>query len=90
MTEHDLPEQDRPSEPPLPLLARALAQPPKPARSLLPGIQERIRERTHGRYFRRRRVDLRNPTTLLLGVVLLVLVLSAATYLVLSNFWAAR
>ncbi len=82
-------EPETESERPLDFLATALGQPPQPARSLLPKIQERINQRTKGRYYRRRRATLRDPVTLLLAVVVLVLILAAASYLVFSGLVGA-
>jgi len=69
-------------EPALSLLKSALRDAPVPERSLLPKIQDRIRIRTRGRYFRDRYSRSLDPVPLLLIVCLLVLLLLTAVFLV--------
>jgi len=69
-------------EPALSLLKSALRDVPHPERSLLPKIQDRIRLRTRGRYFRSRYSRSLDPIPLLLIVCLLVLLLLTAIFLV--------
>lgn len=69
-------------EPALSLLKSALRDAPLPERSLLPKIQDRIRIRTRGRYFRSRYSRSLDPIPLLLIVCLLVLLLLTAVFLV--------
>lgn len=69
-------------EPALSLLKSALRDAPLPERSLLPKIQDRIRIRTRGRYFRSRYSRSLDPVPLLLIVCLLVLLLLTAIFLV--------
>jgi hypothetical protein len=59
-------------------LRGALKAPPRLERSLLPGVQARIRRETRGRYFNRRRLSFRDPTILLLGAAMFLLALAAA------------
>lgn len=73
---------DRSSDPLGGLLARALADAPAPPKSLLPGIQHRIRVRTKGLYYRDRWGGTRGPISLLLMVALLILIMVAAIFLV--------
>ncbi len=80
-TEHSGSE-NRESEPPLPLLASALRTPPLPHASLLPKIQERIYQRTRGRYFRPKKAGLRDPITLALLIALVLAVIATATFMV--------
>jgi hypothetical protein len=54
------------------LLRAALREPPPLRRSLLPGIKERLRVRTRGRYFRDRSRLAQVPLTLVLGVAVLL------------------
>lgn len=77
-------EQDRDSGAISALLQQALAEAPAPKKSLLPGIQERIRVRTKGRYYRDRFSKAKDPVPLLLMAVLLVLIICAATFLVIQ------
>lgn len=77
-------EGDRPSDPMAALLKQALAEPPAPKRSLLPGIQQRIRVHTRGRYYKDRWSLDSNPVSLLLMVALLILTLGAALFMVLQ------
>src|SRR5688572_3199492 len=69
-------------EPALSLLKNALRDAPLPERSLLPKIQDRIRMRTRGRYFRSRYSRSLDPIPLLLIVCLLVLLVLTAVFLV--------
>ena len=69
-------------EPALSLLKSALRDAPIPERSLLPKIQDRIRIRTRGRYFRSRYSRSLDPIPLLLIICLLVLLLLTAIFLV--------
>lgn len=69
-------------EPSLSLLKSALRDAPLPERSLLPKIQDRIRMRTRGRYFRSRYSRSLDPIPLLLIVCLLVLLVLTAVFLV--------
>ncbi len=66
------------------LLQRALAEPPEPQIRFLPGIKERIRQRTRGRYFGRRREVFRDPMILMLMAAILVLLMGAVIYVVLE------
>lgn len=68
-------------------LRQALAEPPRKPASLLPKIQERIYERTRGRYFRKKKGAWRDRMTLLLAIALLVLILIIAGFLSLSSQW---
>lgn len=77
-------EEDRDSGAISALLQQALADPPAPKKSLLPGIQERIRVRTKGRYYRDRFSKAKDPVPLLLMAVLLVLIICATTFLVIQ------
>jgi hypothetical protein len=61
-------------------LRRALGTPPRLERSLLPGVQARIRRETRGRYFNARRRPFRDPTLLLLAAAMLLLLLAAAFF----------
>jgi hypothetical protein len=78
--------EDRDSSPgedqALSLLKNALQDAPLPDRSLLPKIQDRIRIRTRGRYFRSRYSRSLDPIPLLLIVCLLVLLVLTAIFLV--------
>lgn len=80
----DGPESERASDPLGGLLKSALAEPPDPGRSFLPKIQERIRLRTRGRYYRDRWSVARDPVSLILMVALLILILAAAVFLVMQ------
>jgi len=60
------------------LLQRALGEPPELERSLLPSVQARIRQQTHGRYFGRKKRAYKDPTVLLLASAMLLLALTAA------------
>lgn len=75
-------DEDRASDAIGDLLRRSLEAPPARPQSLLPKIQERIYQRTRGRYFRPKR-KFGDSTTLVLGLALLLLVLAATGYLVL-------
>lgn len=75
--EHDL-------DPVAELLKKALANPPLPSREFLPGVQKKIRIKTRGRYFRDRWSTSRNPVSLILMATLLLIILSAALFLVLQ------
>jgi hypothetical protein len=66
----------------LSLLKSALRDAPHPERSLLPKIQDRIRLRTRGRYFRSRYSRSLDPISLLLIACLLVLLVLTAVFLV--------
>lgn len=77
-------EEQRESDPTARLLRRALETPPPPHKSFLPSIQERIRRRTRGRYFRDRWSRSRDPIPLLMVLALIVLILAAAVFLVLQ------
>lgn len=81
-TEQELQERD--SDPMTRLLRGALAEPPALTKSFLPSIQERIRQRTRGRYFRDRWSRTRNPISLVLIATLIILIMTAAVYLVLQ------
>jgi hypothetical protein len=83
------PTSDRASDPLGGLLKNALREPPEPGRSFLPKIQERIRMRTRGRYFRDRWSVARDPVSLLLMVALLILILAAAVFLVMQPLMSA-
>ena len=72
----------REDEPAVSLLRSALQEAPLPDRSLLPKIQDRIRLRTRGRYFRSRYSRSLDPIPLLLIVCLLVLLVLTAVFLV--------
>lgn len=85
----DEPESERASDPLGGLLKNALGAPPDPGRSFLPKIQERIRVRTRGRYFRDRWSVARDPVSLLLMVALLILILAAAVFLVMQPLMSA-
>lgn len=76
--------EDRNSDPLGGLLKSALAEPPARKKSLLPKIQERIRIRTRGRYYRDRWSTARDPVSLILMVALLILILAAAVFLVMQ------
>ncbi len=76
------PKAVRDSDPMIDQLRHALGSPPGPRRSLLPKIQDRIRVRTRGRYFRDRYSQSTDPVPLILLMALFVLVISAAVYLV--------
>jgi len=87
MSEKDSEDLDRllegsEAEPALALLKSALRDAPLPERSLLPKVQDRIRLRTRGRYFRTRYSRSLDPVPLLLIVCLLVLLLLTAVFLV--------
>ena len=69
-------------DPSLSLLRNALRDAPHPERSLLPKIQDRIRLRTRGRYFRTRYSRSLDPISLMLIVCLLVLLVLTAVFLV--------
>jgi hypothetical protein len=60
------------------LLKKVLKEPPELERSLLPKVQARIRQQTHGRYFGRKRRAYKDPTVLLLASAMLLLALGAA------------
>ena len=83
------PVSDRASDPLSGLLRSALAEAPVPERSLLPGIQQRIRVRTKGRYFRDRWSTARDPVSYLLMAALLILILAAALFLVMQPLMEA-
>lgn len=85
----DEPVSERASDPLGGLLKNALREPPKPARSLLPKIQERIRLRTRGRYFRDRWSVARDPVSMILMVALLIAILAAAVFLVMQPLVSA-
>ncbi len=85
----EAPSSDRPSDPLGGLLKSALAEPPPPRRSFLPKIQERIRIRTRGRFYRDRWSTARDPVSLLLMVALLVLIILAAVFLVMQPLVSA-
>lgn len=85
----DGPVSERASDPLGGLLGRALAEAPDPGRSFLPKIQERIRARTRGRYFRDRWSVARDPVSLILMVALLILILATAVFLVLQPLVSA-
>lgn len=76
--------QERDSDRMAQLLRSALAEPPALTKSLLPSIQERIRLRTRGRYYRDRWSRSRNPISLVLIATLIILIMTAAVYLVLQ------
>lgn len=76
-------------DPSLLLLKSALGEAPRPPRSLLPKIQDRIHLRTRGRYFKTRYSRSLDPIPLLLVAALLVLLLAAAVYLVLQPLTGA-
>ncbi len=83
------PPSDRLSDPLGGLLRSALAEPPRPKRSFLPKIQERIRVRTRGRFYRDRWSVAQNPVSLILMAALLVLILLAAVFLVMQPLVSA-
>jgi len=66
------------------LLQKALASPPEPKIHFLPGVQERIRIRTRGRYFATRRARFRDPIILLLIAATLILLIGALVFAVLE------
>src|SRR5690349_9364763 len=66
------------------LLRKALAAPPEPKIHFLPGVQERIRIRTRGRYFAARRARYRDPIILLLIAATLILLIGAVVFVVLE------
>lgn len=76
--------EDRESGEIMGILSRALAEPPAPSGSLLPKIQDRIYQRTRGRYFRPRRGGFSSSITLSLIVALTVAVLLVGAYLIVS------
>lgn len=80
---------DRSSDPLGGLLRSALAEPPSPGRSFLPKIQERIRVRTRGRFYRDRWSVVRDPVSLILMAALLVLIILAAVFLVMQPLVSA-
>lgn len=87
MTENETEDLERQlargdDDPALSLLKSALYKAPLPERSLLPKIQDRIRIRTRGRYFRTRYSRSLDPVPLLLIVCLLILLLLTAVFLV--------
>jgi len=89
MTDEQLPESERGDEPSVSnpvaaLLQKALASPPEPKIHFLPGVQERIRIRTRGRYFAARRARYRDPIILLLVAATLILLIGALVFLVLE------
>lgn len=85
----DEPQSERESDPLGGLLKSALRDPPDPGRSFLPKIQERIRARTRGRFYRDRWSALRDPVSLILMAALLILILAAAVFLVLQPLVSA-
>jgi len=90
MTHDELPQSEGSPESQAPdpvaaLLKRALAQPPEPQIHFLPGVQERIRRRTKGRYFGSRRATFRDPIILLLITGMLILLMGAVVFLVLDS-----
>jgi|SRR6187551_1265063 len=89
MTNHNPPSDEPAVEPSshdalASLLQKALAQPPEPHVRFLPGVQERIRLRTRGRYFGARRAVFRDPLLLLLMAALLILMIGVVVFLVLE------
>lgn len=74
----------RDSDPMLQLLRGALKEPPPHRPQLLARIQERIRRRSRGRYFRDRYSRSIDPVPLVLTVALLLLLVAAAVFLVLQ------
>ena len=76
-------QEDRPSDPGLDLLRSALAEPPQLKKSVLSAVQHRIFEQTRGRYYKQRQSLLKDPTLMLLAGAVLILILTAAGYLVL-------
>ena len=87
MTQDETPssgsDPDRSTQDPVTLLLqKALAQPPEPRIVFLPGVQERIRSRTRGRYFGKRRAVFRDPVILLLATALLILLMGAVVFVV--------
>ncbi len=79
---------ERPSDPEFGRwLNAALGEPPRPTRSLLPSVEQRIFVQSKGRHFRRSRA-LTNPSLLVLGLGCVLLVLAAAAYLTLGRLWA--
>lgn len=85
----DEPVSERASDPLGGLLKSVLREPPDPGRSFLPKIQERIRVRTRGRYFRDRWSVARDPVSLLLMAALLILIVAAAVFLVMQPLVSA-
>ncbi|GEM_PF-2211760 len=71
-------------DPVLDLLRQALNAPPKPKHDFLPRVQQKIRLRTKGRYFRDRWSTSRNPASLIFLCTLLLLILCAALFLVIQ------
>ena len=95
MSSHDendpsaLQARDEPeSDPLVKTLAQALAHPPPPRRPLLPQIQHRIHQRTRGRYYRPKRIALRDPITWALIVGVALALIAIAAFLVLSPLFA--
>ena len=74
----------RDSDPMLNLLRGALDEPPLIAHSLLPRVQDRIRRRTRGRYFKNRYSRSPDPVPLILIMALLLLMIAAALFLVIQ------
>lgn len=83
------PASERRSDPLGGLLKSALRDPPDPGGSLLPKIQERIRVRTRGRFYRDRWSALPDPVSLILMTALLILILAVAVFLVLQPLVSA-
>jgi len=87
MTQDETPRGSEPPDPPTNdpvtlLLQKALAQPPEPRIVFLPGVQERIRLRTRGRYFGKRRSAFRDPVILLLVSAMLILLMGVVVFVV--------
>jgi hypothetical protein len=78
------------SDPVAALLQKALATPPEPKIHFLPGVQERIRIRTRGRYFAARRARHRDPIILLLIAATLILLIGALVFVVLEPLVSPR
>jgi hypothetical protein len=66
----------------LAILGQALERPPGLPRSLLPKIQERIYQRTRGRYFRPKRTGMRDPILLALLLALAIAIVAVAAFVV--------
>lgn len=90
MNTSDHEEDDRPSDASLALMLKKAFDEESPKPSLLPGIQERIRIHTRGRYFRRKDNPLRNPTLLLLATGCFLLVLAAVLYASLGSLLLSK
>ncbi len=78
------PQEPASHDPVASLLQKALATPPEPQIRFLPHVQERIRIRTRGRYFKKRREAFRDPIILLLMAAVLILLLGAAAFFTLE------